>query len=267
MKENQVHDVLSLEGKRALVTGAGQGVGRQVALSLAAHGATVVVNDFHVDRASAVVDEVAAAGGNAVPAQCDVTSFDGVQKMVADAEREVGGIDILVNNAGNAGPELDPTKTAARFWETGPDEWGPWMATNFYGVLNCSRAALPGMVERGWGRLVTVVSDAGRVGEPNLVVYSGAKAGAAGFTRGLAKAVGRYNVTANCVALSSVRTPGVAPVVDQEELVEKMLKRYVVRRVGEPSDVANMVLFLASNAGEWITGQTYPVNGGYSFAV
>jgi 2-hydroxycyclohexanecarboxyl-CoA dehydrogenase len=260
-------DILDLAGKRALVTGAGQGVGREIALRLAAFGAAVVVNDYHADRATAVVGEITAAGGRALSAECDVTNFEHVQRMVGEAGQKMGGIDILVNNAGNAGPELDPTDNAVRFWETGPDEWAPWMGTNYYGVLNCTRSVLPGMVEKEWGRVVTIISDAGRVGEPNLVVYSGAKAGAAGFSRALAKAVGRYNVTVNCVALSSIRTPGVSRVLDNEELVRKMLSRYVVRRVGQPTDVANMVLFLASNAAEWITGQTYPVNGGYSFAV
>ena len=117
------------------------------------------------------------------------------------------------------------------------------------------------------GRVITVISDAGRVGEPNLAVYSAAKAGAAGFSRALAKAVGRYNVTVNCVALASMRTPGVATATENADLVKSMLRSYVIRRLGEPDDAANLILFLASDAAAWITGQTYPVNGGYSFAV
>jgi 3-oxoacyl-[acyl-carrier protein] reductase len=119
------------------------------------------------------------------------------------------------------------------------------------------------MMERRYGRITTVISDAGRVGEPHFVVYSGAKAGAAGFTRALAKAVGRAEVTANCVALSGIRTPGVAGLIS-EEAVSRMLKSYVLRRLGEPADAANMILFLSSDAANWITGQTYPVNGGYA---
>ena len=137
------------------------------------------------------------------------------------------------------------------------------MATNFYGVLNGCKAVLPGMMARRYGRIVTVISDAGRVGEPALAVYSGAKAGAAGFMRALAKGVGRANVTANCVSLSSIRTPTFAAALN-EETTARMLKSYVIRRVGEPEDAANMILFLASDAASWITGQTYPVNGGYS---
>jgi 3-oxoacyl-[acyl-carrier protein] reductase len=120
------------------------------------------------------------------------------------------------------------------------------------------------MVESNYGRIVTVISDAGRVGEPNLAVYGGAKAGAAGFSRGLAKAVGRYGITANCVALSTINTPGIASALADPETVRKALRSYVIRRFGEPEDPARLVLFLASGAGAWITGQTYPVNGGYA---
>jgi 2-hydroxycyclohexanecarboxyl-CoA dehydrogenase len=260
-------DLLSLSGRTVLVTGAGQGVGRQVALHCAGQGATVAVNDFHAARAEAVAGEIRTAGGTALAYGGDVTDYEQVEALVADVERSAGGIDVLVNNAGNAGPVQDPMQPAPPFWETQPKEWEPWMGTNFYGVLNCSRAALPAMVERRRGRVITVISDAGRVGEPNLVVYSGAKAGAAGFSRALAKAVGRYNVTVNCVALGSVRTPGVSSAIEDADLVKAMLRSYVIRRLGEPSDAAALILFLASDAAGWITGQTYPVNGGYSFAV
>jgi 3-oxoacyl-[acyl-carrier protein] reductase len=113
--------------------------------------------------------------------------------------------------------------------------------------------------------VVTVISDAGRVGEPHLAVYSGAKAASAGFMRAIAKAVGQANVTANCVALSSINTPGVAALISDES-VARMMKSYVIRRLGEPDDAANMILFLGSDAASWITGQTYPVNGGYAFS-
>ncbi|WP_240157193.1 SDR family NAD(P)-dependent oxidoreductase [Pseudonocardia broussonetiae] len=259
--------LLDLTGRTVLVTGAGQGVGREVALYCAAHGATVVVNDYHADRAASVAAEITDGGGAALPETCDVTVFDDVLAMVARVEDAVGGVDVLVNNAGNAGPVVDGTVPAPPFWETGPQEWDPWLGTNFFGVLHATRAALPGMVARGWGRVITTISDAGRVGEPNLAVYGGAKAGAAGFSRGLAKAVGRHGITVNCVSLGSIDTPGVAALNADPEVVRKSLGRYVIRRIGRPDDVAGMVLFLASGSASWITGQTYPVNGGYSFAV
>lgn len=257
-------NILDMTGRTVLVTGAGQGVGRQVALHCAAQGAAVAVNDYHGDRADAVAAEITAAGGRALGLRCDVTDLDDVTAMVERAGRELGPVDVLVNNAGNAGPAEDPLAHVPPFWETGPKDWEPWIATNFYGVLNASRAVLPGMVERGAGRIVSVISDAGRTGEPNLAVYGGAKAGAAGFSRGLAKAVGRHGITVNCVALSTINTPGVASALADPELVKKALRGYVIRRFGEPSDAANVVLFLASDAASWITGQTYPVNGGYA---
>jgi NAD(P)-dependent dehydrogenase (short-subunit alcohol dehydrogenase family) len=262
-----MEDLLSLAGKVALVTGAGQGVGRQIALHFAAHdAAAVVVDDYYLERAQAVAAEIEARGTRALAVQCDVADHAAVRGMVAEAQAAVGPIDILVNNAGNAGPETsidDPTP----FWETGPEDWAPWLGANFFGVLNCTNAIVGGMVERGYGRVVTIVSDAGRVGEPNLVVYSGAKAGAAGFVRALARAVGRAGVTANCIALSAMRTPATAGMTSDDEVLKRLLRSYVVRRLGEPDDAANLALFLASGASSWITGQTYPVNGGYAMAV
>jgi 3-oxoacyl-[acyl-carrier protein] reductase len=242
----------------AVVTGGGSGIGLATCTRLAKDGFTVAVLDLRPD---------AAAGLAALTVTCDVTSEADVEAAVGEVTGRLGGIDVLVNNAGNAGPVQDPMRPAPPFWETEPKEWEPWMGTNFYGVLNCARAAVPGMVERRLGRVITVISDAGRVGEPNLAVYSAAKAGAAGFSRALAKAVGRYNVTVNCVALASMRTPGVATATENADLVKSMLRSYVIRRLGEPDDAANLILFLASDAAAWITGQTYPVNGGYSFAV
>lgn len=258
------------EGRVALVTGAGQGVGREVALELAAgNAAGIVVNDYFRERAEGVAQEIEALGVRALPVQCDVTDFAAVDEMAAKGVAEFGKIDILVNNAGNAGPSADINETRP-FWETGPDDWQPWLGTNFFGVLNSTRALVGGMVERGYGRVVTVISDAGRVGEPNLVVYSGAKAGAAGFTRALAKATGRANVTANCVALGATITPTtelLRSAAEDEQMRKRLLRSYVLKRFGEPEDAAAAVLFFCSDHAGWITGQTLPVNGGYSMAM
>ena len=256
-------NILDLQGRVALVTGAGQGVGRQAALHLATNNAgAVIVNDYFQERAETVAEEIRATGATALALAADVTDPEAVDAMVSRAEKDLGRVDILVNNAGNAGP-LQNVADLKPFWETTPDEWRHWLGTNFFGVLNCCRAVLPVMMRQRYGRLTTVISDAGRVGEPHLAVYSGAKAGAAGFMRALAKAVGRFEITANCVALSGIRTPGVAGLLD-EEAVARMLKSYVIRRLGEPDDAANLILFLSSDAASWITGQTYPVNGGYA---
>jgi 2-hydroxycyclohexanecarboxyl-CoA dehydrogenase len=254
-------DILDLSGRTAFVTGAGQGVGRAVALQFARHNAErVIVNDYFAERAQAVADEVSALGSEGLAAPCDVTDNGALRELVSG----FGAIDILVNNAGNAGAVGDLSDPP--FWEGDPADWDRWLATNLFGVLNACHAVSGQMVERGYGRIVTVISDAGRVGEPHLVLYSAAKAGAAGFMRALAKSIGRHGVTANCVALSSIRTPTIEPLLT-EEAVKKMLRQYQIKRVGEPDDAAAMILFLASDAASWITGQTYPVNGGYSFAL
>ncbi len=257
-------NLLDLNGHTALVTGAGQGVGAQTARYLAAYGAKVVVNDFVADRATAVADEINAAGGSALGVQADVTDFDAVGRMVDRGASAFGPIDILVNNAGNAG--ADPSAiTGKPFWASDPAEWEPFIGVNLYGVLHCCRAVIPGMIEAAkGGRLITVISDAGRVGEPGLEAYSAAKAGAAGLMRALAKGLGRYEITANSVAIATTNTPAVKRMVENEELAKKVLRNYTIRRFGEPSDVAAMVTFLASGSSSWITGQTYPVNGGFS---
>jgi 2-hydroxycyclohexanecarboxyl-CoA dehydrogenase len=145
-------NVLDLKGRVALVTGAGQGVGRQAALHLASNGAGgVVVNDFHLERALAVAEEVRAMGGSATAVQADVTSLESVEQMFAKAQEAFGPVDVLINNAGNAGPTRDVADIKP-FWETGPHDWATWLGTNFYGVLNCCKAALPNMMSRRYGR-------------------------------------------------------------------------------------------------------------------
>ena len=263
-------DILDLNGRIGLVTGAGQGVGRQIALHFAGHGAGgVVVNDVSLERAEAVAKEAEGLGCRALPVTADVTDRDAVNDMVGRATAELGAVDVLVNNAGNMG--ADPGRVERKpFWEASVDSWDAFIGVNLYGVLNCASAVIPGMIERAQGgRLITVISDAGRVGEARLAAYSAAKSGAAGFVRAIAREAGKFGITSNAISLSTLEPP-----FDEEamaeflanERVKEQLSRYVIRRFGKPDDVANMVLFLCSGAASWITGQTYPVNGGYSFA-
>ena len=255
---------LDLTGRRVLVTGGGQGVGRGIALGFAAAGAEVVVNDIDAGRAGAVVDEVAAAGGGAVPAVFDVTDHGSVRATVDG----VGGVDVLVNNAGNAG--VAGFGGRGPFAESEPADWEPFLQVNLYGAMHCARAVLPGMIERGWGRIVTIVSDAGRAGDAYMAAYSAAKAGAAGLTRALARENGRYGITANNISLGTMRTPlseGLWSDPANEQQAKAMLRSYVVRRPGTPDDVAPLAVFLASDHASWITGQTYPLNGGFTFAL
>ncbi len=254
---------VDLTGRRVLVTGGGQGVGRGIALGFAAAGAEVVVNDLRVERAAAVVDEIEAAGGKAVPSVFDVTAY----AAVAETVEALGGVDVLVNNAGNAGAEgfgnLGP------FAETDPADWEPYLRVNLYGAMHCARAVLPGMIAAGWGRIVTIVSDAGRTGDAYMAAYSAAKAGAAGLTRALAIETGRHGITVNNISLGTMRTPMTEAMwADPDnDRAKALMQRYVVRRPGSPDDVAALAVFLASPQASWITGQTYPLNGGYSFAL
>ncbi|MFZ0681073.1 MAG: SDR family NAD(P)-dependent oxidoreductase [Candidatus Binatus sp.] len=167
------NNILDLKGRVGLVTGAGQGVGRAVALRFAENNAGgVVINDFRLERAEAVAAEVEKLGVKAIAAQCDVTNFASVTAMFEKARAAFGKVDILVNNAGNAG--ADPSAVARKpFWEQEPKDWEPFLGTNLFGVLNCVRIAGPEMIANKYGKIVTVISDAGRVGEPHLEIYSG----------------------------------------------------------------------------------------------
>jgi 3-oxoacyl-[acyl-carrier protein] reductase len=263
-------DILDLKGQAALVTGAGQGAGRGIALALARHNAGgVAVNDYVLERAEAVAEEIRAFGGKAVAVQADVGDYASVKAAFDKATAELGPITILVNNAGNAGPNAQ-MQMSPEFWETDPAEWSRYFRTNLDGVMNCCHVAMPAMVAAQRGRIVTIVSDSGRIGEPRLAVYAAAKAGAAGFVRSIAKEGGRYGITCNAISLSTLE-----PQMPDEQLqafmasdrTKAQLSRYTIRRFGKPEDVAGMTLFLCSDAASWITGQTYPVNGGYSFAV
>ncbi len=262
-------EILDLAGRVALVTGAGQGVGRQIALHLAAHNAgAVVVNDYVLSRAEAVAEEIRAEGGKALALQADVSDLASVKDMVARARVELGPIGVLVNNAGNAGA-TPSAELGKPFWETGPEVWQSFLGVNLFGVINCTAAVIPGMIERrAPGRIITIISDAGRWGDASMEIYAAGKAGAAGFMRSVARTLGRHEITANCVAIALTDTPAVQRTLqgDQERL-KRTMEKYIIRRPGQPTDIANMVLFLASDASPWITGQVYPVNGGFTFAL
>jgi 3-oxoacyl-[acyl-carrier protein] reductase len=217
------------------------------------------VNDIFEERAAEVAERIGGAG-KAQPIKADVTS----PLKIARMREETGPVDILINNAGipTSGFELKA------FVDTEPNDWEAIMRLNLGAVLHVTHAYVGAMVEAGWGRVITIASDAGRKGERFQAIYGSAKAGAMGFMRGLAAEVGASGVTVNCVSLGTMRTGvSVAALERDPELERKLSRPYTVPRLGLPSDVATLVALLSSDAGAWITGQVYPVDGGYAPAL
>jgi 2-hydroxycyclohexanecarboxyl-CoA dehydrogenase len=245
---------MGLEGKIAIVTGAGQGIGRGIATKLAAEGATVVVTDINEDTAK---ETAATIGGIGI--RTDVTSRESVEAMVEQVVRQFGRIDVLVNNAGwdKSGPFVD----------SDPADWDRIIAINLYGVLHTSKAVLPIMAAQGAGSVVNLASDAGRVGSSGEAVYSAAKGGVIAFTKATAREMARHQVNANCVCPGPTDTALFASVGgDNPKLREALTKAIPFRRLAQPEDLANVVAFLASDEAAYVTGQTVSVSGGLTMS-
>jgi 2-hydroxycyclohexanecarboxyl-CoA dehydrogenase len=251
-----------VSGRVALVTGAGRGIGRAIALALSRAGHTVAVTDLLDAEAAAVAEEISAGGCDALALALDVSDSDAVTRAAQRVERELGPVEVLVNNAG--WDEFHP------FVETDEGFWARVIDVNFVGCLRTTRAVLPGMAERGFGRLVNVASDAARVGSANEAVYAGAKAAVIAFTKTIARETARRGVTANVVCPGPTDTPllrGMAAgAPDADRLVEALVRAVPMRRLGQPEDVAAAVAFLASEEAGFVTGQTLSVSGGLTMA-
>jgi 2-hydroxycyclohexanecarboxyl-CoA dehydrogenase len=251
-------------GRTALVTGSGAGVGRAIAIQMARAGADIWVNDRDRDRAEHVCAEITDEGGTAHPVLADVCDGDSVAAMYDTT----GPLDIVVNNAGTGVRSWSKDVRLVPFAETGPKDWDPVIRVNLAGVLHVTRVYLPAMLDRRWGRVLVIVSDAGRRGERKQVVYGAAKAAAMGFARGLAAEVGRDGVTVNCISLGSMKHATLADAIDADpDLEAKLARAYPVGRLGHVEDPAPLAVLLCSDAAEWITGQVYPVDGGYAPAL
>lgn len=241
----------------ALVTGAGRGIGRAVALRLARAGMAVGVTDLEGAAAAAVAAEIVAAGGRATGLAADVTDLAAMRGAVASVEAALGPLDVLVNNAG--WERLHP------FVESDPALWDRLIAVNLKGVLNATRAALDGMVARARGRVVSVSSDAGRVGSTGESVYSACKAGVIGFSKALAREVARHGITVNVVCPGPTDTQLLADVMVGDRgarILEGMRRAIPMRRLAQPEDVAGAVAYLASEEAGYVTGQVLSVSGG-----
>jgi 2-hydroxycyclohexanecarboxyl-CoA dehydrogenase len=236
------------------------GIGRAIALALAEDGRRVAVADIRLEEARETAAAVEESGRSAVAVELDVTDGGSVSDGVRLAEEALGPVEIVVNNAG--WDELRP------FLETDEPFWDRVIEINLKGCLRVTRAIVPGMVERGWGRVVNISSDAGRVGSSLEAVYSGAKGGIIAFTKTLAREVARSGVTANAVCPGPTRTPLLEAMAESggERYVESLTRAVPMRRLGEPEDVGAAVAVLASERAAFITGQTLSVSGGLTMA-
>lgn len=242
-----------LDGKTALVTGASRGIGRAIALCLAAEGARVAINYAgNVKAAEEVKASIEAAGGTAILCQADIADSTAVEAMIADVVKEFGTIDILVNNAGITRDTL--------LMRMKDEDFAKVLDTNLKGVFYCTKAVAKLMMKKRAGRIINMASVVGLVGNAGQTNYAAAKAGVIGFSKSAAKELASRGITVNVVAPGFIGTDMTAGL--PESVKEKMLTDILLGRMGEPEDVANAVLFLASDQASYITGQVVNVDGG-----
>ena len=244
---------MDLKEKVAIVTGAGQGIGRGIALRLAEFGANVVLLDIRQDTIDEVAEEIRSKGVEVLSLQVDVTRSERLRHMARLVMAEFGQIDILVNNAGITGRTVPMV-------ELNEQDWDQVMNLNLKGVFLCCQAVLGYMIERRYGKIVNVASIAGKEGNPTLVPYSVSKAGVICLTKALAKEVTDYQINVNCVSPAVIQTPILEGMASST--VDYMISKIPMGRVGKPEEVAAVVHFLASDDAAFVTGQCYDVSGG-----
>jgi NAD(P)-dependent dehydrogenase (short-subunit alcohol dehydrogenase family) len=248
-------NLIDLSGRGAIVTGGAAGLGYAIAARAAASGANVCIWDLNQDAIDAALSSLngPANGGTAAGIICDISDPDAVQKAVALSRDQLGDIDILVNNAGISGPNVPS-------WEYPVEDWLQVINVDLTGTFLVSRAVIPAMLEKNYGRIVNIASVAGKEGNPNAPAYSSAKAGVIGLTKTMGKELAKSGIAVNCVAPAAVRTA----IFDQmsEEHVEFMLSKIPMNRFGLPEEVAAMVAWLCSEECSFSTGAVFDLSGG-----
>lgn len=248
---------MTLEGKTAIVTGGAQGIGRAIALRLAGDGANIGILDIKEDAAAETAKEIEGKGVKAVALGCDVTLYENVKDSVNNIHEKMGSVDILINNAG-----IDRSQP---FVETEESLWDLLINVNYRSFLNACHACIPIMIEQKSGNIVSMGSDAGRVGNPGEVVYCGTKAAVMASSKALARELARYNIRVNAVSPGPVHTELWDKLHSGEKgqkVTEAVTKAIPMRRLGTPEDVADVVAFFVSDDSRYLTGQVLSIDGG-----
>jgi len=247
-------ELFNLTNKTAIVTGSGSGIGRRVTFALAEYGANVVVADLDNEAADHVVSEIKAKEREAIGIRVDVTDPDDVQEMVDLAIKTFGRIDILFNNAGISirGPaETFPLK-----------DWNKVISVNLTGIFICAQAVGKVMIKQGGGKIINTSSVSGKLGHPGNLAYAAAKHGVIGITKVLAVEWGKYNINVNCIGPGVIKTPMTTAAFTDQERYQQLVNKVPLGRLGEPEDLIGAVIYLASDASNYVNGQIIYIEGG-----
>ena len=246
---------ISMNRKVAFITGAGRGIGREIAKTLAAKSMNIIVSDINTDNAKETVSMLQAEVAGAMAIHCDVTRLESVQEAVAVSLAHFGKIDILVNNAG--WDKIEP------FLKSEPSTWKTIIDINLMGQVHTCKEILPIMMKNGYGKVINIASDSGRVGSSGEAVYSAAKGGVISFTKTIAREMARHKINVNCIAPGPADTPLFEEIGTYNQGIAVALEKAIpFRRLAKPKDIANAVAYFASDEADYVTGQTLSVNGG-----